>query len=55
MLQLGLTTTREVLSAAIGTQSSWVPKSNWRLHAKLVLEGAQRRRRVQGLNTTSNS
>ena len=49
MLQFGLTTARKVLHAAIGSESSGVPKANWRLHAKLRLEGTQWGAGVEGL------
>merc|ERR1712125_129674 len=48
MLQFGLTTARKVLHAAIGSESSGVPKANWRLHAKLRLEGTQWGAGVEG-------
>ena len=42
MLQLRLAPSREVLGAAVCGKPSGIPKSNWRLHTELVLEGRQR-------------
>ena len=41
MLQLRLAPARKVLGAAIRGEASGIPKSNWRLHTELVLEGRQ--------------
>ena len=48
VLQLSLTTSLEVLHAAIRCEPSRIPKPNWRLHAQLVLKGSQRRSGVVG-------
>ena len=48
MLQLRLAPARKVLGAAIRGKPSGIPKSNWRLHAELVLESSQRGSSVVG-------
>ena len=48
MFQLGLPASLEVLNRAIRGESGGIPKPDWFLHAKLVLEGTQRRRCVVG-------
>ena len=48
MLQLRLAPARKVLGAAIRGEASGIPKSNWRLHAELVLESSQRGSSVVG-------
>ena len=48
MLDLGLAAAREVLGVAIRGEASRVEEANRRLHAKLVLERAQRGGGVEG-------
>ena len=48
MFQLGLPASLEVLNRAIRGESGGIPKPDWFLHAKLVLEGTQRRSGVVG-------
>ena len=39
MLQLSLTTSLEVLNAAIRREPSWIPETHRSLHTQLILEG----------------
>ena len=41
VLDLGSTTSLEVLDASVGGKSGGIPETNRRLHAQLVLEGGQ--------------
>ena len=48
MLDLGCTTSLEVLHASVGCETCWIPKSDWGLHTEFILKGAQRRISVVG-------
>ena len=48
MLDLGSTTSLEVLHASVGRETCWIPETHGRLHAEFILEGAQRRSCVVG-------
>ena len=48
MLELCLTTSLEVLNAAVRGKTGRVPEAHWCLHTKLVLERTQRRGSVVG-------
>ena len=48
MLQLRLAPACKVLGAAVRGKASGIPKSDWCLHAELVLESSQRRSGVVG-------
>ena len=48
VLKFGLTTSLEVLNAAISGKACGIPEPGWRLHTQLVLERSQRRGSVVG-------
>ena len=48
VLEFGLTTSLEVLNAAISGKACGIPESGWRLHTQLVLECSQRGGSVVG-------
>ena len=48
MLDLGSTTSLEVLHASVGRETCGIPETHGRLHAEFILEGAQRRCCVVG-------